>query len=256
MKTEPLQPPHGAPAAPSRRRLLHGAAALSGAALAGCAVPGAGTGGDGTAVAPQPPAPAPRLRVGDRWRYERINRYNDERLGETTMQVLALAPRLRIAVDGAGVGPGGSEEVYAEPWRILQEPGYDLVQVFETPQPLLPARLEAGAGERYAGRYRIAGAEEWFQWSVAVSAVRWEAVTVPAGRFEALRVERQIAFTHSDLWRVQSERHETLWYAPAVNRWVQREWTGSYRRYSLPRYGGLREDGIRLRLLESAPAAG
>lgn len=251
MKSDRLPRAHPlqiAPTAFPRRRLLAGIAAASGAALAGCAMPGAGIG-------PRPPAPAPQLRVGDRWRYERINRYNGERLGETTMRVVATAPQLRIAVGGAGVGPEGSEEVYAEPWRILQEPAYDLVQVFETPQPLLPSRLEAGAAERYAGRYRIAGADEWFYWTAWVSAARWEEISVPAGRFEALRVERRIAFTHSDMWRMQSERNETLWYAPAANRWVQREWTGTYRRYSLPRYGGMREEWVVSRLLEYVPAA-
>ena len=72
----------------------------------------------------------------------------------------------------------------------------------------------------------------------------------------ARRVERRIAFRHSDLWRVHSERHDTLWYAPEVARWVQREWTGSYRRYGLPRYIGQREDWLISRLIEYRPAPG
>lgn len=88
-----------------------------------------------------------------------------------------------------------------------------------------------------------------------MSAARWEEVRVPGGRFDALRVDRRIAFTHSDFWRIDSQRSETLWYAPAVNRWVQREWTGIYRQYGLPRYGGRREDWVRWRLLEYVPAA-
>jgi hypothetical protein len=241
--------PSDTPSRPVRRRLLAGAGALGAAALAGCALP--------MADAPaRPPAPAPRLRVGDQWRYELVNRYNGLRLGEVTMRVSALAPQLRIAVAGAGAPEAGTEEVYAEPWRMLQEPGYDLVQVYETPQPLLPARLEAGASERWLGRYRIAGSDEWLYWSVWAGAVRWEEVNVPAGRFEALRVERRIAFKHSDLWREQSERLDTLWYAPQVNRWVQREWTGTYRRYGIPRFVGQREDWVISRLVEYRPAAG
>lgn len=238
-----------APSLPNRRRLLAGAGAFGAAVLAGCALPGAG----GPVRAPAPP---PRLRVGDQWRYEQINRYNGLRLGEVTMRVAALAPQLRIAVAGAGAPEAGTEEVYAEPWRMLQEPGYDLVQIYETPQPLLPAPLQAGASERWVGRYRVAGSDEWLYWSVWVDALRWEEMAVPAGRFEALRVERRIAFRHSDLWRVHSERHDTLWYAPEVARWVQREWTGSYRRYGLPRYIGQREDWLISRLIEYRPAPG
>lgn len=247
------------PVAPSsgRRRLLAGAGALSAVALAGCAAPAAES-------SPRPPAPAPRLRVGDRWLYEKVNLYNRMRLGRTSAQVVETAPLLRIALAGVDT-PAGTEEIFSEPWRVIQEPGYDLVQVFETPQPLMPSRLEAGARERYAGRYRVPsqaqvpeGADRepdwWFYWSVAVDALRWEDLDVPAGRFETLRILRRISFVHSDPFRMRSRREETLWYAPAVNRWVQREWTGYYQRAGSWPFMAMREDWTVSRLLEYSPA--
>lgn len=231
----------------SRRQVLAGIGALSVAGLAGCAAP---------AAIVRPSASAPQVRVGDAWRYRQVNRYNGLGLGETTMRVTSVAPQLRVAVSGWGAPPEGTEEIHAGPWNVLQEPAYDMLQRFETPQPLLPAQLQAGAAVRYSGRYRVPGLDESFEWHAWADALRWEETTVPAGRFETLRIQRRIAFRHSDLWRTQCERHETLWYAPAVNRWVRREWTGTYRRYSLERNILLREDWVASELVDYAPARG
>ena len=78
---------------------------------------------------------------------------------------------------------------------------------------------------------------------------------MPAGEFDALRVERRIYFTHVDLRRSQSVRTEYLWYAPAVNRWVRREWTGQYIGWPVRR-GVAREDWVVHLLAEYAPARG
>lgn len=237
---------HGARRA-ARRQVLAGIGALSVAGLAGCAAPAAIT---------RPAAAAPQVRVGDSWRYRQVNGYNGLELGETMMRVVTVAPELRVAVSGWGAPEEGTEEIHAGPWNVLQEPAYDMLQRFETPQPLLPAQLQAGAKVRYSGRYRVPGFEESFDWHAWADALRWEAITVPAGRFEALRIQRRIAFRHSDLWRVQCERLETLWYAPEANRWVRREWTGTYRRYSVERKLLLREDWIVSELVEYASARG
>jgi len=242
---------HGAvlPATPrtGRRRLLVGAGALSALGLSGCASPAADA---------RPPAPQPQVRVGDQWRYAQVNRYNGLGLGETTMRVVAVTPLLRVAVSGWGAPPEGTEETYAGPWNVLQEPTYDVLQRFDTPQPLLPERLQPGAKVRYAGRYRVPGSNESFEWYAWADAIRWEQTSVPAGQFDTIRIERRISFRHSDLWHVRSERQETIWYAPVVNRWVRREWTGNYLRYGMERYFRLREDWIASQLVEYAPARG
>jgi len=230
---------------PDRRSmLLAGAAALVSTGLAGCA----------TAVrvaGPATPPPPPTVRVGDRWRYARTNLYNDTALPEQVMRVTAIAPQLRVEVtDGSGPQPA---EVYADPWRVIQEPAYDMVQVFETPCPLLPARLEPGATERYAGRYRPAGDDTLRFWSTWVDAQQWERVQVPAGSFDALRVTRRIAFQHANTVRIDPRRVETLWYAPQVNRWVRRVWTGEYTLPGFPQ-PRLREDWVAWDLIEYAPA--
>ena len=227
---------------PVRRSLLAGGLLL----LGGCAA---------VETIPPPPGPvaAPRVRVGDRWRYQRVNRYNGLPTGELTMQVTALAPRLVVRVTDEA-GNALPDETYDRPWRVLQEPNYDQVQVFEQPQPLLPDRIETGARLDTANNYRTAEGRDPLFWNEELSARGWERVRVPGGVFEALRIQRYVWFQHSDWARIMERRRETLWYAPSVNRWVLREWTGAYKWQTSDRGEWLQEDWVAWRLMEYAPA--
>jgi hypothetical protein len=226
-----------------RRRLLLAGAAL----LSGCAT-------DAFVAAPGAPVPAPRVRVGDRWTYERVNLYNGLVTAVLTMRVAEVSPRLRVEVTGQD-GTRYPDEAYADPWRVIQEPQYDQTQWFRDPVSLLPSRLEAGSRHRIHTTYRVQGIDRDFFWSDWLDAVGWQRVRTPAGEFDALRVERRIAFVHSDPFRDRPTREDTLWYAPAVNRWVLREWTGRYWGRSWPP-PLLREDWVGLRLVGYSPADG
>jgi hypothetical protein len=56
------------------------------------------------------------------------------------------------------------------------------------------------------------------------------AVTVPAGRFTALRFFNIINFRYRNVAeRTAAQRLETVWFAPEIGRWVARESRGSFR---------------------------
>lgn len=225
------------------RRFALGALAGGAAALAaGCAASGA-----------QPPqrgaAAAPEVRVGDRWRYRLVNLYNNTQVAELLVQVSEVAPRLRLSVVDAA-GAARPPEVYARAWRVLEEPNYDdLPQTFASPAPVLPQDLSPGASEQYKGRYTTPLSSDALYWSEIVRVRGWERVRVPAGEFVALRVQRTIAFEHADRYRQRENRSDTLWYAPEVNRWVRREWTGYYGTRATLRTN-MREDWVAHELIE------
>ena len=232
---------------PLRRLILGGGLAGATAALAtGCA---------STPIErlPDQPLPAAQVRVGDHWRYERIDGYNGRRLDEIVAQVEETAPRLRVALrdtDGRRVG----DELYEQPWSVIQEPFYETVQIFPEPVPLLPPSGRTGDARWHYATWRQPGSDLRYRWDVRNAADGWERLRVPAGEFVALRVTRDIALSHPDLNRLRPWRRETLWYAPAIDRWAQREWTGWFF-WSGERFP-LREDFVRWRLLEHrrAPA--
>jgi len=227
-----------------RRLVLHGGLAGAAAALAGgCAT-------EPVERLPEQPLPEPRPRLGDRWRYELINRFNGQRTGEIVAEVEETAPTLRVALrdaDGRRLG----DALYARPWAVLQEPFYAFVQIFSEPMPLLPPSGRLGDARWHEGSYRLPGTDLRYRWEVRNAAEGWERLRVPAGEFVVLRVVRDIVFAHPDFTRLRPWRRETLWYAPAINRWAQREWAGWYH-WSGERFP-LREDFVRWRLLEHQP---
>ncbi len=234
---------HDRPIAQRRRLLLAGAGAL----LAGCAAPAYVPAPDGAGTTPV-------VRVGDRWRYAQIDLYRKERTGELTMEVVEVAPLLRVRVSDT-TGTPRPDEIYERAWRVIQEPSYGDVIVFSYPNPVLPTRLDAGGSERIANRIRAGGDELWHLWTEWIDAPGWETIRVPAGEFVALRVQRRINFESPDPFRFFSTRYETLWYAPQVNRWVRREWTGQYYWAGMTvREAPILEDRIAWELLEYRPA--
>ena len=236
---------------PLRRRTLGGLIGLPAlATFAGCA---------STASMPPPPGadplPTPQLRPGGRWRYRLLNRYNGTTITNAVAEVLAASPELRVRVD-LGEGRPSLLERYASPWVAIEESVFDTPIFFESPMPVVPAGLGAGQSLRSSARYRSPVAPFALAWQQTLTARGWERVAVPAGEFDALRVERLIWFQHPDTFRNASERTDVLWYAPQVGRWVRREWTGSYHEAGgLGRGARFREDWIVWELTGWEPAA-
>jgi hypothetical protein len=115
------------------------------------------------------------------------------------------------------------------PWgMILVDPHWGLVQVYETPVPLWPQELLAGWQTHVSTKYKTPANQGGMRWEQTMKAHAWETVSVPAGQFKALRYTNSISFGNSDPEKTNAVRHETLWFAPEVGRWVARESTGSY----------------------------
>lgn len=200
----------------SSRRLLLAAAAVLPAACASSGIP-----------APPGPVPTPRVRIGDRWRYQIVDRLNGVWLDEPTFEVVSVEPEIVMRVTSRKPGPP-REERYAGAWSVRQEWVYGAELTFDEPVPLLPSPIAAGGGSSSVTRYREGADPRRHRWTQRLSAQGWESVQVPAGRYDCLRIARTIGFSSADTGRGVSSRTDTLWYAPAVHRWVQREWRGDF----------------------------
>lgn len=225
-----------------RRRLAAAVPASMLAGAVGCAAP-----------APAPPGaeplPAPRLAVGDRWRYALVDLYNSGALGEAQVEVRAVTPDLRLAVTLPGAAEP-VEERYANPWTVISEATFDRPMTYDTPMPLVPPDARAGQSSLSTTAYRTPGVERRLRWQQRWRTVGWERVQVPAGSFDALRIERLVNFEHADPFRYDAFRRDLLWYAPSVGRWVRREWTGDFMFGGpSPRSGRTLEERVRWVLL-------
>lgn len=235
-----------------RRRLLQVSAAAAGIGLiSGCAIPGPRSAG-GVLLPDRPPPAPPAPRARERWRYREINVYNGLATGEVLSELVETSPFLRVTNQHSRRAM--ADETYGKAWNIVQEPAFDLPITFDTPLPMLTQELRTGASERIATTYRNEYSERRYYWSLYVDAMNWERLRVPAGEFDCLRIVRRIWFTHFDIFRNNSERVDTIWYAPAINRWAQREWTGSFVLAGGRRGARAREEWVRWELLEHIPA--
>lgn len=227
----------------TRRFFLLSSAALS----AGCAI------GEPRAVGTAPAQNVRQPVAGQTWRYAKHDLYTTKILDEQVDRIGAVAASVEIESSYKSTGreraaPSGwgaellrkyivqpeahSGELPSEiqdPWGMVAvDPHWGQIQVYETPIPLWPARLEPGWESHSVTRYKTPADSAGLPWDQTMRAQAWETVTVPAGRFKALRFTNEIKFTHSDFSRTDSVRRETLWFAPEVGRWVVRESKGSY----------------------------
>lgn len=242
-----------------RRGLVLGAA--------GAALPALGLAGCATGSPPSGPVrqfEQPLVRVGDRWLYREINRYNQLPLADVQVTVTASAPltcSLRRTRSDSTAGEiarpdAVQEERYAGPWAVDLEPTYDLTMDFAEPMPILPRSLRVGEAQYRETSYTVRGYSGRYRWTQHLKATGVERVATPAGNFECLRVQRMIWFDYPDVFRYRSARVDNVWYAPEVNRWVRREWTGDYQHEnSLDKMGSRRrEDWVRWDLVAYTPA--
>ena len=189
--------------------------------------------------------------MGQSWRYAKHDLYTRAAVDEELDRVVSVDHTVEIdsrsdAVKelarrswGAGYlakylpkrtspsGPLPSE--IQDPWGMIRvDPHWGQVQVYRTAIPLWPRELEPGWRAHIVTRYETPQDADALLWDQTMKAHGWEEITVPAGRFRALRYTNLINFTHGDATRTDSVRRETLWLAPEVGRWVARESTGSY----------------------------
>jgi hypothetical protein len=116
------------------------------------------------------------------------------------------------------------------PWgTVVVDPHWSEMQLFEKPIPIWPSELRPSWSTVVSTRYKIPGSEEAMPWQLSMDAQRWESVTVPAGRFMALRYFNFIDFRFSIFSeRTAAQRIEHLWFAPEIGRWVRRESMGTF----------------------------
>jgi hypothetical protein len=228
----------------TRRSFLLSAAALS----AGCA--------SRRHDAAQPQAPAPSVRqpaVGQSWRYAKHDYYTGKVIDDQIDRITAVGGTVDIdsrseaasaaKTDRSSWGSSWLSKYVPhhdspdsalpseiqQPWgKVLVDPHWSQVQVYETPIPLWPIQLQPAWKYHVLTKYKTPGNQDGLPWDQTMIAHAWETVTVPAGTFKALRYQNLINFRSTDFSRDAAQRMESIWFAPEVGRWVIRESTGSY----------------------------
>jgi hypothetical protein len=201
----------------------------------------------GCAIRSLPPfaiaaVPAPRgagslraPRVGQRWTYRKLNFFNSSLVDvvqETVASVATTVDVTRQANSGAAL----PDEKHAVWGQLLRDPTWDYPMSFERPVPLWPASLAEGSRTTASSHYLMddGSFRYWIQVSCFVRG--WERLTVSAGTFDTLHIDRLIRLQHHDFTRVDTLRRDTMWLSLEVGRWVARETSGEYRQAGSSRW--------------------
>jgi len=161
------------------------------------------------------------------------------------------AAKLQKLTGHQNIPAGSLPSEIQDPWGMVAvDPHWSQVQVYETPIPLWPTVLEPGWMTRISTDYKTPADQAARSWDQTMRAQAWESITVPAGQFKALRFTNLIRFKHSDFSRTDSQRSETIWFAPEVGRWVARESQGTYYLANSTIVTPYNESGFRWELLE------
>jgi len=222
---------------------------LAGAVAVGCAARGTTTPAPGG----RPPAVrAPAL--GQTWRYAKHDYFTgaivDTQIDRVTKigQSVEIESRSEAAGDKPIKFPSWGERWWHEfmgtdtntalaptevqkPWgMIVVDPHWSELQAFEKAIPLWPTQLRPGWSTTVNTQYMIPDSREIMPSQLTMHAKGWESVTVPAGRFTALRYYNIVDFRYTNASeRTAAIRQENIWFAPEIGRWVVRESFGTFR---------------------------
>ncbi|MEP7061039.1 MAG: hypothetical protein ABI881_01490 [Betaproteobacteria bacterium] len=210
------------PFSPRRRDILLGIPAL----LAGC------TGGPfGIVGAAGPPAPAPDIRVGDRWVYHVADGFRTPVEWDETQQVIAAGANgytVRVTCKGPTVNLVRTEE-WASPGVVRTGAAMDIeTRRFITPllrykYPLTPGTSWSQNVDNFNENTRKEGE---FNYYARVGG--WKPVTVPAGTFDAIFLNVLMRMDDEEFWRWPTECNYGIWYAPAVGALVEERKEAQY----------------------------
>jgi hypothetical protein len=168
-------------------------------------------------------ADRPEVKTGDAWVFRDIDVTTGEKR-ETTNLVTVVDPD-KIVVE-TGWSTSGAW-TFTRDWNLVEVKTGETVRSSVAPYwPYLQFPLEVGKTWRAAFEVEVTirtdtRRAKW-QWNAHVVAA--EAVTVPAGTFQALKIEYDGTLTSRQGARAWAgSQKETAWYAPAVKRFVRRE---------------------------------
>lgn len=175
---------------------------------------------------------APSVTAGDSWTYRVRDGFTGLPRGDQRHEVTRVGGD-RIEVAGA-VDLGDGMQVYDREWNWVRRPATDL-QTFEYSPAYQAFAFPLTVGKTWRSEATATDPRDGRRFPVRIDGrvLGWERVRVPAGEFDALKIERRvyIGYWESPM-RGNSVIQEYEWYAPAVKWAVKREAMASYLSYS------------------------
>ena len=164
-----------------------------------------------------PRAELPTFKVGDRWKFEQTDRRTGIKESEHDLQVTSVSP---AQIEGNENGEKFS-------WSPDLTPSESAVSTFPEPPKLFSFPLEVGKKWDYKSSWVNKKNTGKGRQQMEVIVVGYEKVKVPAGEFDAYKIETK-GFWNNDANRRNGSMKVIRWYAPAARASVRIEYDDGY----------------------------
>jgi len=169
------------------------------------------------ATAPSTVAPA-QVKVGDFWEYAVRDAYTGFERGLHRYEVSHVEPG-RVVVDVSRDGQRLDTAIYSAGWNGLEHPLSNLQRFRYSPAfPAYAYPLEPGKTWYTVVDATDPVTRQTYKVHTQGKVLGWERITVPAGEFDALKVQRYVFAGNSNAVKTQEAIAETDWYVPALRR--------------------------------------
>jgi len=174
-------------------------------------------------------AEVPDVRVGDNWVIQNRNARTGELQQELDLTVTGVSDTSITTVS-----PDGQSRTYTREWNQVETKNGEAVTFSAKPSfQLLQFPIEVG--RKWDVRWEQVTPRQFTKWQGQAVVKGVESVSVPAGTFNAFRIEFEASYNGeargggSSRWT--GRRTQTIWYAPDAKRTVRSEFqerSGSY----------------------------
>jgi hypothetical protein len=172
------------------------------------------------AIAAEGDAPIlwPEIKAGDRWTYRRIDLSENRLAGRYELKVTFVGLN---GIQAVGTAHGTGEEIdttWTPEWNVVND---RRTGSFIPDNGVL--RFPLKVGNTYTSQFEVVRPRQGAfraRNTLTVTVVGWEEVTVPAGKFRALKIDAPGTYQRQDVAGA-GKVHYTVWYVPEVKRWVK-----------------------------------
>jgi len=178
-------------------------------------------------------APAPAMKVGDRWVYDVKSGIGMQTITyQETREVTAVSGRA-FKVKVTGKAADGADFTHVEDYSgpgMLRSGTLCLTEVRRFPTPLQRVAFPIAPGQRSSKWVDVVadpgGTKGQINYGFRTRG--WEKVTAPAGAFDAIRVDALMTLDDSTPFRNATNCNFTYWYSPMVRGTVRERRSAQY----------------------------
>lgn len=167
-------------------------------------------------------ASAPEIRVDDSWTYRVLDGFTHETQREVTQRVVEVKESEIVTQLRNNKNDKTSLRYFSRDWNVVDSGDLKFDPCF--PEYKFPLAV----GMSWNGKFTSSGNDgNAYSGYLTAKVGALEKTTVPAGTFDAYRIDIEVETRSENANSILTESQITTWYAPAVRRFVRRQVTSS-----------------------------